>query len=261
MSSKWLMMRHAKSRANEDFTLARNMADAGIELCEAGILQAIHAGHTLAEYAATLDPAIKKIRLISSPYKRAQQTMQFVEAKCRINFEVTQETNDLLREKGFGKYEGYHLDDLVDVFGEEAKSFLREFNDLSRKYEARPPARLKSEGSSHDHPGESYKDANDRARIFVENIILQDDGDPDTLNVIISHGRFNTFLEKELMGMPDQDFLSIPIYDNGAFKCFEKALNGFEDKGLVFEGFRNGQEHGVEKLYPRSGSQPKISKG
>lgn len=248
LTSHILIVRHAHSLVNEDFRLAQEQADRDIELSSLGHLQAREMGNQLVSFSSRLEKTIRKIHFIVSPYKRTLQTFEHMSECCLKQFKVTHEINPLIAEKGLGKFEGYDLNEISEIFGSEADDFLRDFNDYQSKYDAKPPSRWAKDGFSHDHLGESYRECQIRSEQFLENSLLTKYYQSDLLIVIIGHGRFNTFLEKQMLAISLDDFWNLPIPNNGAFKhiVFHHEKCSFENHGIVFEGFENKNERALE---------------
>ena len=248
-----ILVRHAHSLANEDFSLPQKIADSEISLSSAGFQQAAYGGQALVSFLTTLTPAVTHVNFIVSPYLRAAQTADTMIQACQSQYAVSYKTNSLVQEKGLGKFEGYGFDEITGIFGQEAEEFLQRFNDPETKYAARPPNRVKGDKAPHTHRGESYQMCNNRIREFMNNDVHGPRAldAATTVNVIVAHGRVNTFIEKELMAKPDSDYLNIPITHNCAFKFFQRNTKTglFEDQGLIFEGFANAKEFAVEKPF------------
>jgi broad specificity phosphatase PhoE len=249
----FLLGRHARSLVNDDYTLAQRMAEREIGLSELGMNQSVDMGKEIFKFVSETEVSVETVNFIVSPYKRAKETAEIAIKQNTYGINISYQVSPLIHEKGLGKFEGYDLENIVELFGKEAAIFLTEYRDYEKKYDARPPHRIKGQGFDHDHHGESYRDANLRAKEFLENVEFFKNSDDKTLNVIIAHGRFNTFIEKELMNIDEEDYLSIPIYNNCALKYFSlnKKNDLFEDQGLIFSGFENKNERAMEKFFKR----------
>lgn len=164
--SKLYIVRHGKTSWNEKGLL---QGSTDIELNPDGIKEA-------KELALKLD--LSKIDIcISSPLKRARQT-----AKILVGNKLKIIYDDLLKERGFGNYEGKKIN--YDLIGKQWDYLL---NDSSNGIE-------------------SIKDCLDRAKIFLDKIKKEY---PNKNILIVSHGGFIKALHFNLIGYGENtDFLT-----------------------------------------------------
>lgn len=242
MFCRVVIMRHAHSLSNEQYSITRNIPDSRVPLSPAGRLQAMQAANALGRYLARLRPEVKRLNIYHSPYLRAVETQSAVEETLSEVFNTNVSAHVDLEERKMGKFEGYKIDELRSHFGWEADAYLKDFRDREKKMYASPPSRYVADGACDDHEGESYADAIFRAQRFVQRIIMPRDDSLDIVNLIVGHGRLNSFVEKELLGLPNDYYLSIPISHNAGFKVYERRSEFFKGPVFDFDGFRNEKE-------------------
>lgn len=106
-------------------------------------------------------------RVFSSPYQRAAETARIITAGTDMEFTV----DERLREMCFGKYEGMKISDIMEK--PENEVFARFF---------KAPEKYCSTGAS-----ESFEEASDRAREFLEECILPLEKECDRV-LVVCHG-------------------------------------------------------------------------
>ncbi len=241
------MIRHTKSVANENPTMLQTQSDATVGLAEIGHVQAAETGKHLFAYAFALQD-VTRLHFIVSPYPRAMQTANdIINQNTAYDFSISYTIDPLLHEKGLGQFEGYTPEEIATLFGATGEAFANDFKDPDKRYAARPAARVKNavglngEVSDHDHHGESYQDCDERAAQFLHNAEFCDE--PGVLNVIVGHGRFNTFVKKQLLQIEEADYFTIPVCHNGAIELFaQNTQTGlWLSEGVIFDGFSSGE--------------------
>lgn len=174
MNLNLICIRHGQSEANTDVKVYYNKPDHLIELTEKGINQAQNLKTELeSQYHVKTNN-----RIITSPWVRAKQTASQIK--------------DI---SAYGIIEDPLIHEMIVMASFEEMRTTKDFNDPERHKFS--PYWHKT-GSS-----ESYADAYARARIFIQDLLLNRYNFYDNENIfIVSHGIFLSMLEVALNNQP-----------------------------------------------------------
>lgn len=259
LSMRIFLVRHGQSRANLDWSENTRLADAAIELTEEGHEQARAAGRFLADFfAKEARNTYPKVRLWHSPYRRAKQTADEIEATClavpsagtkEVSRRVTTFSNTgdplsvpvspgssifwdkrehwLLYEQAHGIYDGLSDEERAREFPAEW-AYYQKCKAAGAKVLAQLPlgeSRIQVAQRIHQAFGTFHRD-NDRHGI--DNI------------VVVAHGTTNrcftfAWLHKSLEWLETE---------SNPWNCSIRLIDGKEDRGYIFKGFPGGQHPG-----------------
>ena len=174
MNLNLICIRHGQSEANADVNIYYSKPDHLIELTELGLQQAKYLKTNLEGHYGIKD----NNRIITSPWTRAKQT-----------------ANELQDLSDYTIIEDPLIHEMIVMASFEEMKNLKDFNDPKR-HEFSPY--WHKTGSS-----VSYVDAYQRARIFIQDLLLNRYGFNDNDNIfIVSHGIFLSMLEVALNNQP-----------------------------------------------------------
>ncbi len=172
------LVRHGQSAANLDNAVNARLPDHSIELSPEGREQAERCGAFLAEFLESDDSAAH-VRILSSPYRRARQTADAIEAALRsARIEFTRREAVEIRELQFGLFDGIPDEDLPRLFPREYEHYEKH-------------KRFEGEFFAPMPLGESRCQVADRVKGVFGTILR--DASPDRPNpirhfVVVSHG-------------------------------------------------------------------------
>ncbi len=200
---KLTIIRHAQSEQNIVFEnlddnlenllkKQKEIKDADIPITEFGFHQAEETGLYLANEKEKFDICF------TSPYKRTLQTLNKI--KSALNYDLKVYKDNRLREKEFGKFHGYSVQEIEKEFPEEYKMGSRE-----GLYWYRPPS------------GENYPDVELRIHSFL-NDLTKNYSNENVLIIThqISYKIFRSIFEhldeNEILNLDDTPNCSIQEY-------------------------------------------------
>lgn len=193
---KIYLIRHGKTEWN---SLKKLQGWKNSELTEEGIQAAKNLKERFKEEEIKLD------KIYSSNQKRAVDTAQIIKGDSEIeHIEL-----DELKELSYGIWEGMHIDDIIEKYGEEYNTYIYE----SHKY---VPV----------NGGEPFKNIFERSQRALEKII---NSEGENI-LVVTHGVTIKVMISIIEGIGLEDFSSIPIYKGTSLNIIEVD----ENKNLKF---------------------------
>lgn len=251
------LVRHGQSNANVDWSENTRRADAAIELTAEGHEQAKKAGKFLADwFNKHASRHYPKIRLWHSPYKRAAQTADEIEAMClaapcdgttsearRVIPSGTHGRDDvrkpgesifwdkkmhfLLYEQAHGIYDGLSDEEREREYPAEWAYYQKHKSDGFKVLAQLPlgESRIQVAQRIHQAFGTFHRD---NEKHGIDNI------------VVVGHGTTNrcfafAWLHKELEWLEKEP---------NPLNCSIRLIENGEDLGYIFDGFKGGQHAG-----------------
>lgn len=217
------LVRHGESEFNVNPELGKTKADHSVELTTKGRQQAEVAGGFLSNW---LDVNISQqhkgsFRLWTSPYYRTRQTADQIQAQCGP-WILDKREHVLLCEQQFGLFDGIPMHELSKVYPAE-QAYYQKCQDHEGRFWARLPL------------GESRFDVATRIHQAFGTFHRDDDRHGIDHIIVICHGvTLRAFMMMWLHLTPEW-FDAEPNPPN----CAIRLIEGNEDRGYLFEGFKN----------------------
>ncbi len=227
-----LLVRHAESQANIDWSILRHIADTDLALTEKGVRQAEALGVFIADFFKA-NPPKNKIRLWSSPYRRTIQTTAGLLKSAR---DLPWDDNpnggivfydDMLREREYGLLEGFLESEREEHFPHQSGHYNK-LKKNQNTYYARP------------YGGESPADVSGRLRHFYGSLMRSiDEGIED--HVIVAHGNVNACFSIGFTRSHPMFFETIEIGHNTSVLLFDRydKTDKYADYGLIYDPSQN----------------------
>jgi len=248
------LVRHGESNANVDWSENTRNADATIELTDKGHEQARAAGKFLSEwYAKYAGRQYPKIRLWHSPYLRAQQTADEIEATALavpcdgtqaeprkiVSTRVEGERKPgesifwdkrehfLLYEQAHGIYDGLSDEQRATEYPAEWAYYQKHKRDGMKVLAQLPlgESRIQVATRIHQAFGTFHRDAD---KHNIEDI------------VVVGHGTTNRCFAFAWLHKP----LSWLEKEPNPWNCSIRLIEDSIDRGYIFDGFKGGQHAG-----------------
>lgn len=215
---KIYLVRHGQSLANIDHKVYTEIADHAVPLSPLGIQQAEKA----AEFLSAELSVCSKIRIWSSPYKRARQTAKIILKELEDEFNVDYKEHISLVEQQFGLFDGIPEEDLDKAFPEERK-YANLLANHNGNFWCRRPM------------GESSFDVAVRVHAAFGTFIRDFEREGIDTIVVVSHAATMRAFTMQWLNLPWEWFEDEPKAGN----CNIRLIQDNEDQGFVYKGITN----------------------
>ena len=243
------LIRHGNSEGNADFTTYQHTPDHAINLTDEGYQQAVNAGKIFSAYYKKLihqhpEVAEQSFRLWYSPYKRTRQTKQgFLEGLGENkNIIHSERENIVLAEQSFGLFDGLTEEEKAQKHPEMYKKF-KMCEEHQGKFWAKPPF------------GESRYDVCLRVPQMFGTIIRDAEKEENPIEniIIVSHGTTLRAFTMQFLHKEFEWFEKEPNPNNCSIRMIGENANGkYEDKGYIFNGYKDQEAVKKEQLKEQS---------
>lgn len=217
------LVRHGESLANVDPLTLTSVADHAVPLSSAGRQQALEAGNFLRE---ALSGDATTCRMWVSPYKRARETAEVMLEQSGLKSMIGSVRESIfLGEQQFGLFEGLSVDSISSMYPVEHAYFQKAIRHGGRFWAKFPL-------------GESRADVCQRVQHVLQEVERECREQGIREVVIVSHGltmRAVSMMWLERSG----EWLEMSENPNN---CSVRFLEGMEDRGYVFQGFKTKQD-------------------